>query len=191
MNKIFLLGFFIFTPLIYGQSVLESPWTIGLGVNIVDNDGFQFDAPFDSDNWNFSIPLTVSVEKRIDAFWAANFAITLNRLTTDNLQNNGHLPEDETLFAVDVTARYYFDQLFQSEYRLNPIQGFLVSGFGFTSAGEANAVTFDIGIGVNFWVIENVGIKLQTLGKFGFKHKDQFLKNYIQHSVEVIYRFRD
>ena len=190
MNKLFLSICVLFCTYGFsqGDEVTDLPWTISAGINIVDNDGFQFDKPFDTSNWNFKNPLIVGAERRFTNFWAANFSLSLNALESSNLQNNGSLPEDKTLFAMDATAKFYYDQLFMPTYQLKWFQGYVLSGFGFTNVGSFSTVTYDLGFGFQFWLENNIGLRIQTMGKWGFNEWN-YLKNYIQNSAEIIYRF--
>jgi len=190
MNKLFLSICLLISTYGFSQSepVTDYPWTISAGINIVDNDGFKFNEPFDTKNWNLKNPLTLGVERRFTNFWAANFSLSLNSLEASNLHNNGYLSENNTLFAIDGTAKFYYDQLFMPTYQLNWFQSYVLTGIGYTNVGSFNTGTFDLGLGFQFWLENNLGFRLQTMGKWGFTEW-AYLKNYIQHSAEVIYRF--
>lgn len=192
MNKYIFIGLFFISSLVSSQNFdldTDVPWTIGVGVNIVDNDGFRFDKPFDTDNWNFKNPLSINVERKWRDYFSTNLAITLNKLTKDNKQNNGYLTESSNLFAIDLTGRFIFDQfIWEQNPRIDPFEGYVLAGFGYTSVLDTDSIMFDVGLGFNFWLYEDIGIRLQTMGKFGFNDY-QYLKNYIQHTAEFIFRF--
>lgn len=192
MNKYFFIALFFVSSLVSSQSVnldTDVPWTIGVGVNIVDNDGFRFDKPFDTNNWNFKNPLSINVERKWRDFLSTNLAITLNKLTKDNKQNNGYLTESSNLFALDLTGRFIFDQyIWEQNPRIDPFEGYALLGVGYTSVLNTDSIMLDVGLGFNFWLYEDIGLRLQTMGKFGF-NDNQYLKNYIQHTAEFIIRF--
>lgn len=192
MKKYLLIGSFLISTLITAQTVnldTDVPWTVGIGVNIVDNDGFRFDKPFDTGNWNFKNPLSVNVERKWRDFFSTNLAITLNKLTKDNKQNNGFITESSNLFAIDLTGRFIFDQyIWDQNPRIDPFEGYVLAGFGYTSVLSTDSFMFDLGLGFNFWLYEDIGLRIQTMGKFGFNDY-QYLKNYIQHTAEFIFRF--
>lgn len=192
MKKYLLIGSFLISTLITAQTVnldTDVPWTVGIGVNIVDNDGFRFDKPFDTGNWNFKNPLSVNVERKWRDFFSTNLAITLNKLTKDNKQNNGFITESSNLFAIDLTGRFIFDQyIWDQNPRIDPFEGYVLAGFGYTSVLSTDSFMFDLGLGFNFWLYEDIGLRIQTMGKFGF-NDNQYLKNYIQHTAEFIFRF--
>ena len=172
------------------ETVLDYPWTVGVGINIVDNDGFQFGQPFDTDNWNFKNPIMFSGEYRIKNYLATNLALSFNSLESKNLQNNGTLPTNYALFAIDASAKLYFDQFYLPTYQLNWIETYALLGLGYTNVKKYNTGTFNAGLGLQFWFTKerDIGLRLQTAGKWGF-NEWIYLKNYIQHSAEVIYRF--
>lgn len=200
MNKFFLSLGLLVTFLSFGQSepnlnarrVLEVPWTLGLGVNIVDNDGGQFSSLFSTDNWNFKNPLILSGEYRFKTYLAGNMTISFNSLSNENLQNGVNLPTNNLLFAMDANAKLYYDQFFLPQYQLNWIEMYVLAGIGFTSVAidSFNTGTFNAGLGFQVWFNEprNFGLRLQTAGKWGFTDYI-YLKNYIQYSIELLYRF--
>ena len=192
MKKYLVIGCLLVSSLMSSQSInldTDVPWTLGVGINIVDNDGFQFDDPFDANHWNFKNPLSINIERKWRDYLSTNFAITLNKLTTDNKQNNGYIAESSTLFAVDVTGRFIYDQyVFEQNNRVDPFEAYVAMGFGYTSVLSKESIMFDVGLGFNFWLFQDIGLRLQTMGKFGFNDY-QYLKNYIQHTAEFIIRF--
>lgn len=194
MNKIFTLICLFVITLTSAQKktkvVLETPWIIGAGLNIVDNDGFQFEKAFNTDNWNFKNPIMLSGEYRIKTYLAANLTLSLNSLEANNLQNGFMLPTNYTLFAADANAKLYFDQFYLPTYKLNRLETYILTGVGFTSVRNFNTGTFNAGLGFQIWISNDrdIGIRLQTVGKWGFTDWI-YLKNYMQHSAELIYRF--
>lgn len=189
MYKYILIISLLFTTLVNAQSstdVSDVPWTIGIGVNIVDNDGLS--RPFKTTNWNFKNPLSINIERKITSAWSGNLAITINTLEKGNLQNGVYLPEDHTFFALDLTGRYTYDQLFMDTPRVDPFEAYVLAGFGYTSAVSQDAANFDIGLGFNIWLFQDIGFRLQTMGKFGSK-KNNFIRNYLHHTAEFIVRF--
>ncbi|MCX7548848.1 hypothetical protein OS188_12885 [Xanthomarina sp. F1114] len=179
----------------FGQSrgvneVLDYPWAIGLGVNIVDNDGSGINQPFDGSNWNFKNPVMLSGEYRVLNYLAINAALSFNSLQMSNLQNELVLPENKSFFAMDMSGKVYLDQFYAPTTRLKRVETYALLGLGFTQVTDFNTGTFNAGVGVQFWFTNtyDLGLRLQTVGKWGF-NKSIYLSNYIQHSAEVIYKF--
>jgi hypothetical protein len=53
---------------------------------------------------------------------------------------------------------------------------------------EVTNQTGNLGLGFNFWFQPNLGLRLQTLGKFGFE-ENTLLNNHIQHTAELVLKF--
>ena len=191
MRKLLLFGFiisFTFSNAQMGNTELtDVPWTIGFGVNVVDNSGAQ--NPFNTKNWNFSRPWIIEGGYQFRPNWAINGAVSINKLTTDNLHNNQPIFKDSNLFALDVTVQYMYDHWFTNTPRIDPFEAYVVSGLGFTNVFGDDVFMFDFGLGFNLWLVQDVGIRLQSMGKFAFNDNSKYLNNYIQHSVQLIYRF--
>lgn len=194
MNKFFFSLSLLVTALSFGQAttVLDVPWTLGIGVNIVDNDGGQFSSAFSTNNWNFKNPLTFSGEYRFKNYLAGNMTMSFNSLTTTNEQNGVYLETNNFLFAIDANAKLYYDQFFLPTYKLNWIEMYVLAGLGYTTVAidSNNTGTFNAGLGFQLWFneLKNLGFRLQTAGKWGF-NDERYLRNYIQYSIEFIYRF--
>lgn len=190
MAKYFFLGLFFISTIMSSQNSLNSvfPWTVGAGVNIVDNDGRQFKDIFSTKNWNFGNPISLNIENKISNYFAGNFAITFNKFTPKKEQNYVNLEKSHTFFAMDATIKYFYDEYFMPNQRFDPFEAYLVGGLGFTTISITSTASFDFGLGFNFWFLRDFGLRLQTLGKFGFKDQE-YLYNYMQHTAEIIYRF--
>ena len=166
---------------------LDVPWTVSFGVNFVDNDGFRFVQPFDTDNWNFKNPIYFSAQRKWHQHWAAGIALSVNTLQKKNSQNGYTLDDDLTLFALDGSVNWIYDNYFMDTPNIDPFEAYITSGIGYTSVGSFDTATFNLGLGFNFWIIKDVGIRIQTMGKWGKDY--QYLHNYLQHSIEFIARF--
>lgn len=196
MKKLTISIIFLFITIYsFGQSrgvneVLDYPWTIGLGINIVDNDGSGINQPFDGSNWNFKNPLVLSGEYRVLNYLAVNATLSFNTLQSSNLQNELILLENSTFFAMDASGKVYLDQFYSPTTRLKRVETYALLGLGITQITDFNTGTFNAGLGVQFWFTNSydLGLRLQTLGKWGFSDSI-YLANYIQHSAEVIYKF--
>jgi len=170
------------------DAVLDYPWTIGLGINFVNNNGWRADKAFDTGNWNYKNPIIIGAERRFSKLLAANVTLSFNALESSKKQNNFTITEDQFLYAFDGAAKLYWDQWFMPTNHLNWFQGYLISGLGFTNVETHSTGTFNLGIGFQFWPFEEIGFRLQSVGKWGFIDWI-YLKNYVQHSAEIIYRF--
>lgn len=195
MNKLILTtSIFFITIFSFGQrnsvnAALESPWTIGAGVNFIHNNGLHLANGTDFENWNFKNPFIVSVEKRLINYLAAGATISINTLEENNLQNNIYLDKNLPFFAIDLAGKFYYDQFILPNYQLNFFEGYILTGLGYTSYGSDGTVTFNAGLGFQFWLLNDrsIGLRLQSVGKWG--SESIVLKNYIEHSIEIVWRF--
>jgi len=195
MNKLTLTTLILFITIFsFGQrsevnAALELPWTLGAGINFVHNNGWQWEKAFDSGDWNFKNPFVFSGEKRLINYLAASATMSFNTLEVRNLQNGIYLDKNLPLFAIDVAGKFYYDQFFLPTYKLNFFEGYILTGFGYTTFGSNSTVTFNAGFGFQFWLTNdrNFGLRLQSVGKWG--SESIVLKNYIEQSAEIIYRF--
>ena len=194
MNKFFFFLSLLVMSFSFGQTttVMEKPWTLGIGVNIVGNDGDQLGSVTKTNDWNFKNPITISGEYRFKKYLAGNMTVSFNSLSKNNLQNGVNLPTNALFFAVDANAKLYYDQFFLPDYKLNWIEMYVLTGVGFTTVDieSHNTGTFNAGLGFQFWFnnSKDFGIRLQAAGKWGFADH-RYLNNYKHYSIELIYRF--
>ncbi|MFI5206087.1 MAG: hypothetical protein ACHQVK_04035, partial [Candidatus Paceibacterales bacterium] len=117
-----------------------TPWTVGLGWNIVDDNGQKFKKIFDAGkSWNFPpFPTSLRGEKDMTKGWSTMLNININQYKSGKLIN-GDVPSGSSLFmSYDLNAKYNFSQLydFSSQlFKLPPklLDVYMASGFGYTS----------------------------------------------------------
>lgn len=179
----------------------DNPWAISFGANAVStrfgaasNVEGNFDRYFDvKEHWNilpsvsylnvsravgdnFSFGLTGSVNK-IDKF-SSRAPGTMDYTVTN--------PGDLTYYGVDGVIKYSFGSFIGSGW-FDPS---LHIGGGYTWLDERGAGTVNGGVGVTFWVIENVGISLQSTYKHTFEDgADVNVPKHIQHFAGLTFKF--
>jgi hypothetical protein len=206
-NSIILACLICFTHIIYAQEsslwFKRSPWLIGIGVNIVDDNNYQFQKLFDAKHsWNIPpYPTRVNVEKVL------KYGISVEGIANYNVYNKNNIilgtfsNYKRNFFSFDVMAKYDLNEWFGETYWFDP---FVTTGFGFSSIsaekqvksgdiqGKAqNGLNYNVGFGFNLWITEEIGVGTQALGKFGLGKLGLGNKNdnYTQYSFSVIYRF--
>ena len=181
----------------------QTPWIIGGGWNVVDDDGQPFKKLFDVNKaWNIpAYPTRLFGQKVLDKEkgWAIELALTYNRYASGNRINNDVItPAGQTFFGVDVAAIYDFNKL----YDLNALmfgeqeifQPYANMGLGYTYRAigpHVHAPNINLGLGFNVWVYEGWGVQIQSVSKIGLA--GQIIKtkaNYMQHSIGVVYKFQ-
>ena len=203
LNKLFAVAL-LFAGLTSQAQDSNNPWAVSFGVNGVDtkvsavgNDSPKWIQLANAkENWNilpsvsylnvsryvgdgFSFGLTGSVNK-IDK-WVERDLMTEY---TDVVSN----PGDLSYYAIDATIKYSFMEMLKSKW-LDPS---LNIGGGYNFFGDASAGTVNGGLGLTFWVTENVGLQLQSTYKHSFDDNrvaDLDVPTHIQHFAGLTFKF--
>ncbi len=176
------------------RSTMRSPWIVGLGWNVVDDDGKPFNKLFDANkSWNVvPFPSKVSCEKVLIQGWSVEFAACYNQLKNGKTLNNDVLKSTQSFFSADINGKFSFAEFAKNLAFFDP---YVLHGYGYTYRGAGkttSAATANIGLGFNCWVYDDmIGINVQSQAKFALK--SPFIKtsgNYLQHSLGVVYKFQ-
>lgn len=182
------------------ETLRTSPWIIGAGWNIVDDNGQKTKNIFDFKN-SFNIPpypATLRVEKFYKDGISFVFNGSYNRYQSKKVIN-GDLNQTTTFLAFDLGAKYNFSYLYNINqewfnFDSDVFDYYLAMGMGVTFRNTdqvGNSGTVNIGFGLNSFVYNNWGINLEAVGKFGLSGKFiQTAANYTQYSFGVIYKIR-
>lgn len=174
----------------------DGNWSIGVGVNVVDDSGKKFKDFNTSENWNFSMPLTVNVEYYNNNILSFAIMLSFNEYVAGkNIDDTGFIIKDfeASYMAVDFATKFYLRDFFHTS-KFDPY-GFL--GFGYTKIGayksdpfennilrddldhiaidengyldipDIGRITINGGIGFNFWFSRIWGVNFNMAGKFG------------------------
>ena len=147
----------------------EGEWRLSAGLNAINDLDSQ--NPFNSpDEWIFnSIPLAVGVEYAIDSDFVIELMGTFNKFNNDDLGvEAGPLEKKFFYFSSDASLKYNWGQLLLP--RRNRLELTANAGVGFYRVEDTN-MTFNVGGGALWWLTDdkNVGLRAQTLAKFGKK----------------------
>ncbi len=190
------------------------PWSLTIGMNAVDfasagNDGVVTnrgdDAPIFNeffnieDNMNFVIaPSQITVARFMGKGISVDGTFTYNRITNfgnkldsdDNDLQNGDV-EQENYVGLDLGVNYHLNTLWNGMDWLDP---YARVNAGFNWIANYNSPVAGGGLGINFWVADNVAIKVQSVFKNNFQEEpeniDVFTQpNYFQHTVGLTFAF--
>jgi len=195
-------------------------WSLGLGVNIVDDSGVNF---YIGDDWNFSLPFTLSGEYYLNSKFSFNALLSMNKYTEGKRIDANFVVKDyeATYFAADLAAKFYLRDWFDTPV-LDP---YIFVGGGYTSIGEYRVspgsgrppynpenedvdengnlmvpqigrFTFNTGLGMNIWINNHWGVTGAATGKWGFASGDydrgsNSVSNQIQFTMGLIYMFKE
>lgn len=173
-------------------------WEIGLGFNIVDDNNHQYTKLLDvKDSWNMvPYPSRLSVAKIFNHGLSAELILSYNRYHNGNIIQGKIANYNRNYFSTDLNAKYDLNELFGDTKWFDPS---LSLGFGYTYIGadlknndnvlknvSQKIVTFNTGIGCNFWVTNQLAITTQALAKWNISNK---LGNHTQYALGIIFKF--
>lgn len=190
MKNLFTLFLLFIVFVSFGQengNTQNSKWTIGLGVNFIDNTS-RLNNQFlnSSKHWNFIPALSIfSVERSFSEKVSVSSSIAMNVISSEKLQNGTTLAEDVNYYGLDINGKFFFDDYIVKQSK---IDSYVVLGLGINYVDDVTNQTGNFGLGLNFWLQPNLGLRLQTVGKYGFD-QNVLLNNNIQHSAELILKF--
>lgn len=203
----------------------DQPWAITVGVNALDGGrssvatdfADRFGQYFQTDNWSILPSASVlNVSRYLGANVSFGITGSVNKMTRmvmpdgfENLQRqgsrvvggdfNGQRRVDGTdlmYYGVDGQFRYSIGGLIGSKWFDPSIH----VGGGYTFLGKASSGNVNGGLGLTFWVTENIGINLSSTYKhqledgqddlFNFKRgNDISVPTHLQHTAGVSFRF--
>lgn len=183
-NFLLLLVFLSFCISVNSQDRNDT-YRFSFGVNAIDNSGRQ--SPFSNINdWAFEQPFTIGFEYRISNLFAIEELFSLNKFSSGYIFDSVALNEDVRYFSADTNIKYYIGEYFLNSEKIDL---FLTAGLGFYDIDFATFASANLGGGFVFWFNDDIGIGVQSLGKFTLGDKDkQFSSNHLQYFLQLIYR---
>lgn len=164
-------------------------WMFGLSWVLTDDDGDAYN-PFSVQNLHTHLfPSKITLDKYIYNGFSTEALIAYSKYNPEKITNT-QLGISGSLFSIDFHGKYSFYKLLNSGI-LDP---YIVTGLGVSvrnnedTKAQALSPTLNLGLGLNFWITQNIGIQLNSTAKIGmidfFESSD-----YMQHSVGIVGRF--
>lgn len=169
------------------KSTVKPKWIIGLGANFIDNTSTSKNQFLNySEQWNYVKTVSkVSFERILNDKFSIEVAMGINKISNDLPQNGSSIDEDQNYVGMDLNGKFYFGKYL---YKCSAIDPFIVAGLGINKVGDNTNQTPNYGLGLNLWFNKTIGLRFQTLGKYGIIQKT-LLNNHIQHSAELVIKF--
>lgn len=191
--KIILLAAAVFiafgsTKAQFANNLANGDAIIGIGWNIVDDNGQKFENVFELDSsWNVpAYPSAFRVEKGFNKAMSFVFTGSYNKYKVSK-RINGEIQNEESLFyAFDFGIKYNF---LHAKSEVIDLYG--VFGFGATHRDTytvGNEATANLSIGMNAYIYKGFGINIDASSKFGVDDFWETNVNYTQYSIGVIYK---
>ena len=170
-------------------------WMFGVSWSAIDDNGYKFERMFDlGSSWNIApFPSKISVDRYFRYGWSAEASATYGILK-NNRYVNDTIGLRSDLYNIDLSGKYSFYNAYAPKHRW--IDPYFTFGIGYTFRPSANtpphAPTVNLGFGLNFWIINNLGIQLHSTGKLAFIPSFWNTHgNYFQHSAGIVFRTND
>src|ERR1035437_2405507 len=102
-----LVAFLIITGSVTKAQNNKTPWIVGVGFNVVDDNGLRLGRPFDFKNsWNIvPYPSRLSIEKVLQVGFSLEAAGSYNQLGKEKLINGEISKKNSNYFAFDVSLK--------------------------------------------------------------------------------------
>ena len=164
----------------------KRPWSVGLSLNIIDDSGKALSNPFNfDDNYHFSRPFRLFIEKRYENEWGIELSATTNRFEVGKRIGNRVLEEPINYFAIDLAAKYYVSNKIISKYR-SYFEIYLFAGFGRNFYGSEGVTTFNGGPGLTIYIFKNLRLFAQPTAKIPIRGSNERTK-FLQYDFGLIY----
>jgi hypothetical protein len=163
-------------------------WIFGWGWNTIDNTATKDRVYFQTKDWN-SVPalLKASLSYNMKEHLTVGTEYTFNKYLSDKMHNGRQnlIKKDLIFIGVDVNGKYNVDHFFtQAEW----FDVSVIGGVGLFWLDDIPNQSFNPGLAIDFWMSDDYGIRLQTLGRVAFNN-NKLGNNHIQHSVEFLVKF--
>lgn len=160
----------------FGKWLTKTPWIVGFGVDIVDDNGKPGNMFHSLKTYEY-YPAKFTAEKILKKGFSAQFAFGSTSVNPHNY------------LMMDLNGKYSF--LYKKEGK-KVFDPYAIAGLGYSyrdrtpatknQSGDKNgAVNLNLGLGANIWLFPNMGLNVQGLAKFT---KDK----YLQASVGLVFR---
>ena len=181
----------------------NNPWSLSFGANAVDtrvsaasNIKDQFSQYFNKkDNWNILPSLSyLNVSKYVGdnfSFGVTGSVNKISKFVNTRVGMGPYLvtnPGDLNYYAVDADIKYSFMSLIGCK----SFEPSAHIGGGYTFVGDVSAGTINGGLGLTYWMSEQVGISLQSTYKHSFDEvRDPSISvvSHMQHFAGLIFKF--
>lgn len=143
----------------------NSPTICTMSWVFVDNDGDPYSYSVNAINRNL-IPLSLKIDKNLHKNFSVSGVICFNRYKANREVNNVVLPYSRLFFSFDLNGRIGIKDKRFDLYLLN---GLGYSTVDFNRFNAQKSANLNFGGGLYVKIINNVGINIESVAKFGLK----------------------
>lgn len=169
------------------DSIIQSSWIFGLGINAVDDSGNVLSGLFNvSDEWNMvPYPSRVSVGRYFKSGLGIEAIGTHNQYKEGKIVDGIRNLENINYFGLDARLTYDLNKVIGETAWFDPYVGI---GLGYTDANSLGRGTYNAVIGFRTWFSDRWGLDFSSTGKWSIGSENG-VTNHIQHAAGVVYQF--
>ena len=170
----------------------NNPWIIGFGINVIYDSGEKVSGFLDfNENYHFSNPFRLSIEKRFKDDFGFEISGTSNRYLEGKSINGLTVQEDISFLGLEGVFKYYITNRYLNIYRAI-YEGYIGSGLGISFFDNTGATYANLNFGVNYYLSESIYLNGQVNGNFSISNNDNVVgSNYIQYNLGLIIKLSD
>lgn len=167
------------------DSIVQSSWIVGLGINIVDDSGNVFNDFFDiEERWNsVSHPSRISIGKYFKSGVGIEAIGTYNKYKVGKLIDGTINTVEKDYLGLDARLSYDLNKIIGETGWFDPYVGI---GVGYTDANNEPRGTYNAVVGFRTWFSDHWGLDFNSSGKWAMGTD---ATNHIQHAAGVLYQF--
>lgn len=169
------------------DSIVQSSWIFGIGINAVDDSGNVFDGLFNvGQEWNMvPFPSRVSIGRYFKNGLGIEAIGTYNRYKEGNIVDGIVNPVDIDYYGLDARLTYDLNNIVGQTGWFDPYVGI---GAGYTDANNQGRGTYNAVVGFRTWFSDRWGLDFNSTGKWAMS-QGEGATNHIQHAAGVVYQF--
>lgn len=169
------------------DSIVQSSWIFGIGLNAVDDSGNVFDGIFNvGKEWNIvPFPSRVSIGRYFENGLGLEAIGAYNTYMEGNIIDGNVISEDINYYSFDGRITYDLNKIIGQTGWFDPYVGI---GAGYTDANNKGRGTYNAVVGFRTWFSDRWGLDFNSSGKWAMSQADG-ATNHIQHAAGVVYQF--
>ncbi|MDP2527705.1 OmpA family protein [Maribacter dokdonensis] len=169
------------------DSVVQSSWIVGIGLNAVDDSGNVFDGIFNvGKEWNIvPFPSRVSIGRYFKNGLGLEAIGAYNTYMEGNIIDGNVISEDIDYYSFDGRITYDLNKIIGQTGWFDPYVGI---GAGYTDANNKGRGTYNAVVGFRTWFSDRWGLDFNSSGKWAMS-QGEGATNHIQHAAGVVYQF--
>jgi len=169
------------------DSIVQSSWIFGIGLNAVDDSGNVFDGIFNvGEEWNMvPFPSRVSIGRYFKSGLGLEAIGTYNQYKEGNNIDGVFITENINYYGLDGRITYDLNKIIGETGWFDPYVGI---GAGYTDANNKGRGTYNAVVGFRTWFSDRWGLDFNSTGKWAMS-QGEGATNHIQHAAGVVYQF--